>query len=81
MLDEQSKIYKVEGVDDGVPAAPQKKRKQHVNGEEVSVYSTSRSKSLPLTISTSLGTTRSKAQKAPHQHCRLRDVDTLGRRH
>lgn len=36
MLDEQSKIYKVEGVDESAPAGPQKKRKQHTNGEEVS---------------------------------------------
>ena len=35
LLDEQSKIYRVEGVDESAPAAPQKKRKQHTNGEEV----------------------------------------------
>ena len=37
MLDEQSKVYKVEGVDESAPAAPQKKRKQHINGEEVRI--------------------------------------------
>jgi HIV Tat-specific factor 1 len=37
LLDEQSKVYKVEGVDESAPAAPQKKRKQHLNGEEVRI--------------------------------------------
>jgi HIV Tat-specific factor 1 len=36
LLEEQSKAYRVEGVDEDAPAAAQKKRKkQHVNGEEV----------------------------------------------
>jgi hypothetical protein len=35
LLDEQSKIYKVEGVDESAPAAPAKKRKQLSNGDEV----------------------------------------------
>jgi hypothetical protein len=37
LLDEQSKVYKVEGVDESAPAAPQKKRKQHSNGDEVRI--------------------------------------------
>ena len=36
MLQEQSKAYRVEGVDENTPTLAQKKRKkQHVNGEEV----------------------------------------------
>ncbi len=39
LLEQQSKAYKVEGVDEDAPAAaaaPKKRKKQHVNGEEVS---------------------------------------------
>ena len=36
LLEEQSKAYRVEGVDESAPTVAQKKRKkQHVNGEEV----------------------------------------------
>jgi hypothetical protein len=36
LLEEQSKAYRVEGVDEDAPAvAPKKRKKQHVNGEEV----------------------------------------------
>ena len=36
LLEEQGKIYKVEGVDENAPAASvQKKRKQHANGDDV----------------------------------------------
>ncbi len=36
LLEEQSKIYKVEGVDENASTRPQKKRKEYTNGEEVS---------------------------------------------
>lgn len=36
LLEEQSKAYKVEGVDEHAPAPQKRKRKQYVNGEEVS---------------------------------------------
>jgi hypothetical protein len=36
LLEEQSKAYRVEGVDENAPPVTQRKRKkQHVNGEEV----------------------------------------------
>ena len=38
LLEEQSKIYKVEGVDEHEPAAQKRKRKQYVNGEEVRFF-------------------------------------------
>lgn len=35
LLEEQSKAYKVEGVDESAPTLPKKRKKQYVNGEEV----------------------------------------------
>lgn len=36
LLEEQSKVYKIDGVDENEPATQKRKRKQYVNGEEVS---------------------------------------------
>jgi hypothetical protein len=35
LLEEQSKAYRVEGVDESAPTVAKKRKKQHVNGEEV----------------------------------------------
>ena len=78
LLEEQSKIYRVEGVDEGESVAPKKKRKQHVNGEEVSRNNTF---DLWQRSHGRAGSPSSETQESSSQHCRLCHVNPARRGH